>query len=34
VFIGHFGVALAGWLFVAWGAWTDRHRGPRRRVGG
>jgi hypothetical protein len=26
--------ALAGWLFVAWGAWTDRHRGPRGRMGG
>jgi hypothetical protein len=26
--------ALAGWLFVAWGAWIDRHRGPRDTTGG
>jgi membrane-bound metal-dependent hydrolase YbcI (DUF457 family) len=26
--------ALAGWLFAAWGAWTDRHRGPQGRMRG
>jgi hypothetical protein len=34
VLIGHFGVALAGWLFVARGARIDRHRRVRRIPGG